>query len=226
MLQPVRKLLACPFCRSLHAEGETDGTCPDCGVALQPMEKLPPSLDVVSEEVASGQWVPPEERTLPWWYAGRCRGLLLLLAVVGIALFFAPWVEMSRPELVSLRGFDLARGRAGWLWGGAVGWFVLIPLVATRRSVVAMRGVRIITALLAAMTLGEVVTMVALPPGGSGLVPVSFSWGWGLYASGAVSILAAVLGARFGGNLDGLASPLDGSSDADAAGAPPGELLH
>jgi len=226
MLAGVRKLLACPFCRSLHAEGETDGTCPDCGVGLQPMEKLPPSLEVESEEIASGQWVPPEDRTLPWWYAGRGRGPLLVLAAIGIALFFAPWVELTRPDLVSLRGFDLARGRAGWLWGGAVGWFVLVPLVASRRNIVAMRGVRIVTAVLAAMTLGEVVTMVALPPSSSGVVPVSFSWGWGLYGSGVVSAVATVVGARFGGSIDDLPTPFGGAAGSNSAGAPPGEMLH
>jgi hypothetical protein len=222
----VRRILACPFCRSLHGEGETDGTCPECGIELQPMEKLPPSLEVVAEEVASGEWVPPEERLLPWWYVGRGRGVLLLVALLGIAFFFAPWVEMTKPELASIRGFDLARARAGWLWGGAVAWFVLLPLVVTRRTVVGMRGVRIIAALFAAVTLGEVAVLMALPPGGSDRVPVVFTWGWGLYASAAVSLLGTFCAARFGGGLAGMKAPWSDEARNASAETSDGETLH
>src|SRR5690606_29915429 len=121
------------------------------------MDELPPSLEALEEEAIAGEIVHPAERDLPKTYFGRGRGALLLLSVLGLACFFAPWVVMTRPELASYSGFDLARGRAGWLWGGAVAWFILGPLVYTRRSVARMRGVRIICCLFAAMTLGEVI---------------------------------------------------------------------
>jgi hypothetical protein len=197
----VPKLLACPFCRALFPEGETD-TCPDCAVALQPLDKLPPSLDVQAEEADESALVPPEHRVLPWSYFGRGRGALLALGVLGLVTFFMPWVVLRMPELINLSGFDLARGRAGWLWGGAVGWFILLPLVWTRRSIAKMRGVRIICSMFAAMTLGEVIMMMSLPPGGGRYRPVDFSWGWGMYASALVSIVALGFAIRFGGRAD------------------------
>lgn len=200
---PVSRLLACPFCRELFPEGETE-RCPECGVDLRNMESLPPSLDALAEEVEAGEVVPPEDRLLPWNFFGRGRGALLVLSLLGLALFFAPWVEMRAPELMSISAFDLARGRAGWLWGGAVGWFIMLPLVWTRRTIYKMRGVRIVCALFAAMTLGEVGMLLSLPPKGSRYLHVDFSWGWGLWASAAVSLLAIAVAARFGGRIDDL----------------------
>src|SRR4030095_826946 len=118
------------------------------------------------------------------------KGVLLLLGLLGLVAFFLPWVEMTQPEIASYSAFDLARGRAGWLWGGAVGWFILLPLVWTRRTIYDMRGVRIICGVSAAMTLVEVLMMVGLPPQGNRLVHIEFSWGTGLYASGVVAALA------------------------------------
>jgi hypothetical protein len=111
---------------------------------------------------------------------------------------------MTQPELASYSAFDLARGRAGWLWGGAVGWFILVPLVWTRRSIARMRGVRIICGVFAGMTLVEVGMMVLLPARGSRLVPIEYSWGVGLYASALLSLLGIWAGARFGGRIDDL----------------------
>ena len=135
---------------------------------------------------------------------GRGRAALLVLAVLGLASFFAPWVLVHAPEEAVLRGFDLARGRAGWLWGGAVGWFIMLPLVWTRRTVSKMRGVRIITALFAALTVGEVAMMLAMPPQSARYRPVSFEWGWGLYTSGFIALVGVVVAARFGGRIDDL----------------------
>jgi hypothetical protein len=222
----VARLLACPFCRELYPEGEAD-KCPECGVGLKPMEELPPSLEALAEEVASGNVVPPEERPLPRTYFGRGRGALLVLGLLGLAFFFAPWVEMTRPEIASYSGFELARGRAGWLWGGAAAWFILVPLVWTRRSVARMRGVRIICCLFAAMTLGEVAVMMALPPRGSRYLSFEFHWGWGIYASGLVSLLALYFAARFGGRIDDLpAAPWKDARGRLRADSSHGETLH
>ena len=67
-----------------------------------------------------------------------------------------------------------------------------------------MRGVRVICAVFAAMTLVEVLMMVALPPQGNRLVPIEFQWGVGLYMSGALAALGVVAAARFGGRVDDL----------------------
>jgi len=197
----VQRLLACPFCRELFPSGELN-VCPSCGLSLRPMEELPPSLDAAVEAAEAGELLAPEDRRLPWTYFGRSRGALLVLGVLGLVAFFLPWVEMSAPEIASYSGFDLARGRAGWLWGGAVGWFILLPLVWTRRTIYKMRGVRVICAVFAAMTLAEVTMMLLLPPRGHRLVPFEFHWGTGFWLSAIASVLGVIAAARFGGRLD------------------------
>jgi hypothetical protein len=166
------------------------------------MEELPPSLDAAAEAAEAGEFLAPEDRRLPRTYFGRSRGALLVLGLVGLAAFFLPWVEMTAPEIASYSGFDLARGRAGWLWGGAVGWFILVPLVWTRRTIYKMRGVRVISAFFAALTLAEIVMMLLLPPRGHRLVPFEFHWGVGFWLSGIASVLGVIAAIRFGGRLD------------------------
>jgi hypothetical protein len=183
-------LLACPFCHTLYRHGE--GTsCSVCGVKLVPFERLPPSADALAEEPPALP-VLPEDEPLPWHYFGRGRGPLLLLSALGLALFFAPWVRIERPDSIVRSGFELARGRAGWLWGGATGWFVLIPLVFTRRTIHKLRGVRPIAVAFSAMTLGEAAVLFALPPRGQ-YVPIEIHWAWGFYAAAIVSLAAAVV---------------------------------
>lgn len=221
------RLLACPFCRELYRETEHQ-RCPECEVLLQPLERLPPSLDALHEEAASGEVVAPEDRTLPFSYVRRGRGALVVLAVLGLVAFFMPWVVMHSPETAVYSGFDLAHGRAGWLWGGAIAWFLMIPLVITRRSIYRMRGVRIITTLFALMTLGEVVMLLSLPPHRHGpYVMFDYSWGWGLFASGLISLLATFFAARFGGRIDDLpALPWEDSRGRRHVESSHGETVH
>jgi hypothetical protein len=162
--------------------------------------------------------LPPEHRPFRWDDFGRGRGALLALALLGIAAFFCPWVIVSRPEDMVLRGFDLARGRAGWLWGGATGFFVLLPLLWTRRTIAALRGARVIATLFAAMTWLEIVVLLAFPPRRS-MVPIELEWRWGVYASAAVSLIATLVAVRLGGRL-----PKPSAIDADAASA--GRVVH
>jgi hypothetical protein len=145
---------------------------------------------------------------------------LLALSVLGLAAFFLPWVELTFPEHEFRSGFDLAKGRAGWLWGGAVAWFVMLPLVWTRRTIAAMRGVRPITALFASMTCGEILMMMLLPPPARA-VPMRFEWAFGLYVSGLVSVVATLIGLRFGGALPPLAQ-----APGEAAESSAGRTLH
>jgi hypothetical protein len=194
-------LLACPFCRELFTKGEHE-RCPACDVVLQALDQLPPSLEALQEAALEGEIIAPEDRLLPLGYWRRGRGALLLLGILGLVCFFLPWVEMTRPELVTMSGYALAHGRAGWLWGGAIGWFILIPLVWTRRTIYKMRGVRIICTTFASMTLLEVLMLVALPPAAGRHASVDFGWGPGLYASALVSALGIFFGTQFGGRAD------------------------
>jgi hypothetical protein len=146
--------------------------------------------------------VPAEDRVVPWTYYRRGRGPLLVVAVLGLAAFFLPWVHLHRPDEIVLRGYDLARARGTWFFGCAIGWFVMIPLVLTRRTVYKMRGVRIITAMFAALSVVESTELLLHPPHGNRFVSLSFDWGWGVYATLALGIVGVVLGARFGGRAD------------------------
>jgi len=206
----------------MFADGEADH-CEHCGVGLVPMEKLPPSWEALQEEAARGEYTPPEYRNLPFRYLRRGRGLLFGLALLGLALFFAPWIQITSPSDALLSGFDLARSRAGWLWGGATGYFLLLPLVATRRSVIKLRGIRVIAATFCLMTLGETLMILALTPAQSPYVRTVFSYSWGVYASALVSALATVVAVRLGGSLEDLR---DLSDTLDIPETSAGQPLH
>jgi hypothetical protein len=126
----------------------------------------------------------------------------VLVGILGLVAFFAPWVELHKPDEITYSGLALARARGGWFFGAAAGWFVMIPLVITRRTVYKMRGVRIITAMFAALSVVESSELLLRPPHGSRFVPLSFDWGWGLYATLALGIVGMICGARFGGRVD------------------------
>ena len=194
-------LIGCPFCQELFPEGEAT-TCPVCGVPLRPAEKLPRSYEARVALAAELAAVPPEDRIVPFWYFGRSRGALVLVALAGLAVFFAPWIKLYKPEDIVYTGLSLGRARGGWFFGAAVGWFVMIPLVVTRRTVYKMRGVRIITAMFAALSILETAQLLAFPPHGNRYIPVEFEWGWGLYASLGLGILGVLFAARFGGRID------------------------
>jgi hypothetical protein len=197
---PMTELVACPFCRQLFPPGEAS-TCPDCGLGLKDLAKLPPSYDAKLEYPEEP--TPPHMETLPWTYLGRNRALLLAMAVAGFAFFFAPWVQETAPEIRSLSGFGLAR-ISGYFWAPAVAWFVLFPLVLTRRSIYKMRGARVAVAFLAAIVLVTVCMLLTHPPRPAHLRPVHIEWGWGIYAAGAASLAAVLAAFGFGGRLDDL----------------------
>jgi hypothetical protein len=221
----VARLNACPFCRALFPRAEAH-QCPECGVKLVAMENLPPSFDAVADEFEAGELVLPESRPLPWSYFGRMRGALLVIAVFGLATFFAPWVELRMPDLDVRSGFDLARGRAGWLWSGAAGWLVILPLVWTRRTIQRMRGVRLVTVLLAAMTLVEVGMLLSIPPHPQHHVPLQIAWRWGIYASLVTSLLGIVAALRLGGNLQDLPRIVTDLSSVNPGETSSGQTLH
>jgi hypothetical protein len=205
-------LVACPFCRELWEAGEAR-VCPSCGLALAPLAKLPPSSAAALDDEEP---IPPHMETLPWTFLGRGRALLVALAVTGLALFFAPWAYESAPELRMLSGFGFAR-LLPWMWAPAVAWFVMIPLVVTRRSVHRMRGARVAAAFLAGIVLTAVAVRLAFPPVSTPLRPARVEWAWGVYASGLVALAAIAVAARFGGRVDDLPTMRP---------RPSGEVLH
>ena len=196
------RLLSCPFCREMFESGEHTH-CPDCDVALKPLSELPPSFEAQEEEAAAWERTAPEDLPLPLLDLGRGRGLLLLTSVASLVVFFVtPWVSVHQPYNLSYTGFALARGALGWLWGGAVAWFVTLALVPTRRSIRQMRGVRAVLALFASMTLMEVTLLLILSPRSSGGVRFDYTWSYGVYAALALSITGLVLALFFGGSIE------------------------
>jgi hypothetical protein len=191
-------LLACPFCREMFEEGEARA-CPVCGMALAKFEDLPPSLDAIHDE--GGVPLAPELEELPFLYTGRGRGALVVLAVIGVVLFFLPWVRLTLPYIDAKSGFDLAHQRIGWLWASFVGWTVLIPTVLSRRNIAKLRGARVAAAFLSAIPAVAVGILLSKPPRG-GLIPVRYTWDWPIYAMLGVSLVAIAVAVRLGGRAD------------------------
>ena len=171
-----------------------------CGVALVPLDRLPPSLDA---QVEDGIPHRPEDDVLGVAYLGRGRAALTALAVAGLAAFLAPWVRITVPDIVTLSGFALAR-RLGWAWGAGVAWFVLGPTVLSRRTIAQMRGARVAAAFLAAVPGVTAAVLLARPPHASHLVPLRFEFGEGLYATLALSLVAVGFALFFGGSVDAI----------------------
>lgn len=190
-------LLACPFCRELF-DCREEKTCAVCGVALVPLDRLPPSTEVMTED---GIPEAPEYQPLPWAYLGRGRGLLAILGLLGLVAFLLPWVNVTLPDIVSYSGLDLGK-RLGWVWGAGVAWTVLVPTVLSRRSIMGMRGARLAAAFLGAVPSATVLILVSRPPHGSHGVPLRFTYGAGLFATAALSLVAMAAGALFGGRVD------------------------
>jgi hypothetical protein len=168
--------------------------CPVCGVQLVAFEKLPQSSE-------DGLAPEPEWEPLPATYVRRGRGPLAALAVLGLAAFFSPWVNLTLPDVISYSGFDIAH-RLGWAWAAGVAWFVLLPIVLSRRSIMQMRGARVAVSFLSAIPGTTAALLLARPPHGGHGVPLRFTFAWGLYATLAASAVALTLALFFGGRLD------------------------
>jgi hypothetical protein len=201
MLAAVAGLLCCPFCRDVYTRNEQVHRCPTCEVELVPFNQAPPSPEVRLEQDLLLEQTLPEWRKLPFWDMRRGRGFLLVLAAAGLFSYALPWFEQTMPEPRVLTGFQLARHHVGWLWGGAVGWFILIALALSRRCVADMRGVRIIATVLASLTAAEILVFVNVTAPRQDHVLVRFAWDWGLWVACFVSALGACAAARFGGPL-------------------------
>lgn len=204
-------LVACPFCREMFELGEAT-ECPVCGMKLVAFEKLPPSRETHDE---LGLPIEPAHDLLPWTYLGRMRAALVVAALVGVALFFAPWIHETLPEDFHLSGFGLAR-RLGWIWGAGVGWFVLVPTVVSRRTIAQMRGARVAAAFLSATSLVSCAILLLFPPHGRFYKP-HFVYEPAFFLTMLVSAFAVALSFKLGGRVEDIAV---------ARGSATGETLH
>ncbi len=189
-------LVACPFCREMFEQGEAK-ECPVCGMALVAFEKLPPSRETHDEFGLPRQ---PEHELVPWTYFKRERGLLTVLALVGLGLFFLPWVHQTLPYDLELSGFLLAR-RVGWVWGAGVGWLVLVPTVLSRRTIVQMRGARVAAAFLSFASFVSCAVLYLYPPHSAHYKP-HFTFSPAFWLTALVSLAATFASIRFGGKLE------------------------
>lgn len=187
----------------MFARGEVT-SCPHCDIAVRPLAELPPSYDAAWVDPREDA-VPPEDELLPWGFAGRGRGPLLLLGLVGIGVFFAPWLHETAPEIRTWSGFRFAVALP-WLWAAGVAWAVMVPLVASRRTIRQMRGARVAVSFLVAMVLLTVVVRLVAAVPTHPLIPISVTWGWGLYATGGLAVLALGFALSFGGKVDDMPS--------------------
>jgi hypothetical protein len=210
----MNRLIACPFCRQMFELGEAR-TCPECGLALEDIAKLPPPVASLDDDEPF-EVLPPEMEQLPWSYMGRGRGALTVIALFGLGAFFLPWMQELAPELRLWTGLRFAQ-RLSWMWAPFVSWFVLVPLVLSRRSIHAMRGARFAVGLMALIVVMTVIMRVAIVPQSSRLLPVRFEWSYGLWITLALGIAALVFAVRFGG------SRVDVSTSRERHG---GETLH
>ena len=222
----VAGLLCCPFCRELFTEDDAVTRCSDCDVELVPLHVLAPSAESQLELEALAEQTPPVLQSRPLWNMRRSKGLLLLCALFGLASYALPWFSQTSPETRILTGYELARHHVGWLWGGAIGWFILVPLVFTRRSIAALRGVRMIAAVFASMTALEILVFVNMTASRQTQVLVQFAWEWGIWVSSFVSAIGTCAAVTLGGSLpETPQEPTDPS-----IGAPPrrarNRLLH
>jgi hypothetical protein len=190
-------LLACPFCRTLFTSAEA-AICPACELALVPIAQLSPKPGSDEEDEAGIPRDPPELRPFPFLFLGSRRGGTLAGALATLSLFWAPWVRLERPDLIELSGSDLARAGAPWLWAGALGCFVVIPLLLSRRTIRQLLGVRAITIAFALMTTVETVLLVTRPPIEAHYFSAHLSYGWGLWCSLLSSLATAVVALGLG----------------------------
>lgn len=171
--------------------------CPVCGMSLVAFEKLPPSYEAATED---GIPIQPLHEPLPIGYMRRSRGALALIGLVGIALFFVPWIHVKVPDIFVLSGFQLGRS-LGWAYGGGVAWMVLVPTVLSRRSLAQMYGARVAAAFLAAIPGVEVIVLRLFPPR-TLYFTLGFEFTWAFWATLALSIVAVVFAVRFGGKME------------------------
>lgn len=195
-------LQACPFCRELFAEGEAT-TCPDCGVALRDLTELPESADaqlLMHEEQNARGLAPtaPESEIVGWLDWSKGRGVVIVAAILGVACFFLPWAVQTSPDVATYTGRQLAKGTP-FFYMSLAAFFVLVPMVLSRRTILKMVGARLACFAIGAMPAMQAALLLKRPTHfvRSGIA-FDMSWGYGLYATLALSIVAAIGALRLG----------------------------
>jgi hypothetical protein len=209
-------LRACPFCRELFVEGETEN-CPECGIAVRDLQDLPDSPDaerLILEEVGARQIKAtiPQAEPLPWSDLSRGRGLLCAIALLGLGAFYLPWAVQTVPETFRFTGADMAH-KASFYWASFTAWLVLFPAAASRRTILRMHGARPALMMLSAVpavACGWLLTKKTkfLIKG----VPFEYHWGIGFWATVALSVAAVLVAFRYGGKLEHITTLRKGSS--------------
>lgn len=189
-------LVACPFCREMFEKSEASA-CPVCGMSLVAFEKLPPSYEAATED---GVPIQPLHEPLPVTYLRRGRGALGILGILGMVLFFVPWIHVKVPDIFVMSGFALGRS-LGWAYGAGVAWMVLIPTVLSRRTVAQMYGARVAAAFLAAIPGVEVIVLALFPPR-TLYYTLGFEFTWAFWATLALSLVAVFFAVRLGGKME------------------------
>jgi hypothetical protein len=103
--------------------------------------------------------------------------------------------------VVTYSGLDIAR-KLGWAWAAGVAWFVLFPIVLSRRSIMQMRGARVAASFLAAIPGTTATLLLSRPPHGGHGVPLRFTFEWGIYATLGISAVSVAVAFFFGGRVD------------------------
>jgi energy-converting hydrogenase Eha subunit A len=98
-----------------------------------------------------------------------------------------------------------------------VGWFILLPVVLSRRSIDQMRGARVAAAFLSAVPLVTAAILLLRPPHAR-FGPTRYDWGWGIFATALIALVATAAAVRFGGRAD------DIRVSRGSAGEPPRSL--
>lgn len=214
-------LRACPFCRELFVEGETEN-CPECGIAVRDLGELPDSPDaerLIHEEVGARQVKAtiPQAEPLPWRDLSRGRGILCAIALLGIGAFYLPWAQQTLPHAVSYTAAELAK-KQSFFWCAFTAWLVLFPAAASRRTLLKMHGARPALVMLSALPATWCAFLLSRPTkllvkG----VPFEYHWGPGFWATVALSIAATLVAFRYGGRLDDVKVQRGSST---------GEVLH
>jgi hypothetical protein len=194
---PKLSLVACPFCRELFERSEAK-QCPVCGLALSALEKLPLSHDAAAED--GGAPTLPEQVVLPLLYAGRARLPLAVCGLLGIGLFFGNWLHQTLPYDRELTGFELAKGM-GWTWAVLAAWMVLVPIVLSRRTILAMRRARVAATFLAFIPAVSCAILLLRPPSGR-MFTIEFEFNAAFWVTLVLSVVATLSAIRFGGRLD------------------------
>lgn len=184
------RVLFCPFCRESY-EGKTE--CPEHELALVEFSALPKQ----AHERQLPGWdepVPPTDlRFGRAWIAGGSA-----LAVTGFFLELAG-AESDR-QAISFTGLEAATGPAPNLWTVPFVAVMFVVFLYRRKTPAEMRSSRLAGLLLAAMPIVSVIYSAWNIERGVEAAhgALALSWGPGLYAMAASSVLFAIGAARFG----------------------------